>query len=196
MDNLIIVDENDNVLGTETKKNCHSWKNIEKGLLHRAFSVFLFDNQNRLLLQQRSSQKVTFPLLWSNTCCSHMAYIQEEMIEKDQLGAKIAAKRRMKEELGLDIPLNLFTFMGKIYYKARSDELWGEHEIDYIFFVDYNPENIPLDPTECHSVKFVTLKELEILIHEENVTPWFKLIYEKHLCTWWKSSTRPYFKTL
>ena len=66
----ILVDQNDNILGSETKKNCHLITNINKGMLHRAFSIFIFDSQNRLLLQKRSAQKITYPSHWTNTCCS------------------------------------------------------------------------------------------------------------------------------
>ena len=94
-DSCILVDNNDQAIGQVTKKDCHLLENINKGMLHRAFSVFLFDSNNRLLLQQRSVQKITFPNHWTNTVCSHPLYSNEEMDESnDYIGIKRAAKRR------------------------------------------------------------------------------------------------------
>jgi isopentenyl-diphosphate delta-isomerase len=82
-------------MGSVTKKDCHLLKNINKGMLHRAFSVFLFDSNKRLLIQQRSLRKITFPNHWTNTVCSHPLYAGEEMEESnDFIGIKRAAKRR------------------------------------------------------------------------------------------------------
>lgn len=72
----------------------HLMTNIDQGLLHRAFSVFLFDSQNRLLLQQRASEKITFPDMWTNTCCSHPLNTPSELIEEDQLGKIISQKKK------------------------------------------------------------------------------------------------------
>merc|ERR1719160_1765880 len=97
----IVVDENDQVVGYDTKKNCHL---LSKGLkLHRAFSVFLFDSQNRLMLQKRSGDKITFPHFWANTCCSHPLHTEDgsELPIKDGLGAKRAAIRKLEQELGI-----------------------------------------------------------------------------------------------
>lgn len=94
-DKCILVDSNDNQLGSVTKKECHLLENINKGMLHRAFSVFLFDSNKRLLLQQRSLRKITYPNHWSNTCCSHPMFAKAEMDEtNDHIGIKRAAKRR------------------------------------------------------------------------------------------------------
>ena len=99
---LILVDENDCVKGVETKKECHLKKNIlQYGMLHRAFSVFLFNTKGQLLLQQRSDVKVTFPGFITNTCCSHPLYDDSELVEHDNVGIKRAAKRRLSYELGI-----------------------------------------------------------------------------------------------
>lgn len=106
-------------------------ENINKGLLHRAFSVFLFDSQNRLLLQQRATEKITFPDMWTNTCCSHPLNTPLELVEEDQLGARRAAQRKLKHELGIEpeqVPLENFKFLTRIHYLAPSDGMWGEHE--------------------------------------------------------------------
>jgi isopentenyl-diphosphate delta-isomerase len=108
--------------------------NIDKGLLHRAFSVFLFDSENRLLLQQRASEKITFPDMWTNTCCSHPLGISGETgieLAEAVQGVKRAAQRKLDHELGIkpaQVPIANFKFLTRIHYKAPSDGKWGEHE--------------------------------------------------------------------
>jgi isopentenyl-diphosphate delta-isomerase len=108
--------------------------NINRGLLHRAFSVFLFDSQKRLLLQQRASEKITFPDMWTNTCCSHPLGIPGEtgsQLDAAILGVKRAAQRKLNHELGIkpeQVPIDKFEFFTRIHYKAPSDGKWGEHE--------------------------------------------------------------------
>ncbi|CAH9051381.1 unnamed protein product [Cuscuta europaea] len=131
-DECILVDENDSVVGHDTKYNCHLMEKIEsENLLHRAFSVFLFNSKYELLLQQRSATKVTFPLVWTNTCCSHPLYRESELIEQNAIGARNAAQRKLLDELGIpakDVPVDQFTPLARILYKAPSDGKWGEHE--------------------------------------------------------------------
>ena len=134
----ILLDEKDQVIGSDTKKNCHLNEEIKKGKLHRAFSVFLFNSKKELLLQQRSQAKITFPLCYTNTCCSHPLYNHLEMDEEEANGVKRAAQRKLKQELGIEpeqVPLNKFHYITRIHYQAWSDETWGEHEIDYILFI-------------------------------------------------------------
>ena len=113
-------------------------KNIDDGLLHRAFSVFLFDSKNRLLLQQRASEKITFPDMWTNTCCSHPLGVPEETgaeLKTAILGVKRAAQRKLDQELGIkakQVPLEDFRFLTRIHYKASSDGKWGEHESRFL----------------------------------------------------------------
>ena len=97
----ILVSTDDKVIGADTKKECHLNTNIEAGMLHRAFSVFLFNAQGELLLQQRSLAKITFPEYFTNTCCSHPLYRPEELEEKDEIGVKRAAQRKLEHELGI-----------------------------------------------------------------------------------------------
>ena len=97
----ILVDENDKVIGSDTKKNCHLNENIKAGKLHRAFSVFMFNSEGKLLLQQRAAAKITFPECFTNTCCSHPLYRQEELEEKGAIGIKRAARRKLEHELGI-----------------------------------------------------------------------------------------------
>jgi isopentenyl-diphosphate delta-isomerase len=112
----------------------HLMTNINQGLLHRAFSVFLFDSKKRLLLQQRASEKITFPDMWTNTCCSHPLGVPGETgveLEAAVLGVRRAAQRKLDHELGIkaeQVPLDKFDFLTRIHYKAPSDGKWGEHE--------------------------------------------------------------------
>lgn len=112
----------------------HLMKNIDRGLLHRAFSVFLFDSKNRLLLQQRATEKITFPDMWTNTCCSHPLAVPGETgatLDTAVQGVRRAAQRKLDQELGIkaaQVPLDKFQFLTRIHYKAPSDGKWGEHE--------------------------------------------------------------------
>tara|TARA_B110000285_G_C14838073_1_gene474058 strand:- start:248 stop:592 length:345 start_codon:yes stop_codon:yes gene_type:complete len=105
-DSVTLVDVNDNVLGPISKVEAHLRTNLDKGLSpHRAFSLFLFNSKNELLLQQRSDKKVTFPSLWTNSCCSHPRHIPSELessIDNNYLGLKRAAVRRSGFELGIE----------------------------------------------------------------------------------------------
>jgi len=111
----------------------HLMENINKGLLHRAFSAFIFrPSDAKLLLQQRASEKITFPDMWTNTCCSHpLDDFEIEKIEKDQLGVRVAASRKLEHELGIpksQTPIDEFQYLTRIHYLAPSDGVWGEHE--------------------------------------------------------------------
>ena len=113
-------------------------ENINKGLLHRAFSAFIFrPSDGKLLLQQRASEKITFPDMWTNTCCSHpLDDFAEEKVEKDQLGVRVAASRKLEHELGIprsQTPVDEFQYLTRIHYLAPSDGLWGEHEGACVF---------------------------------------------------------------
>ncbi|MEE6509443.1 hypothetical protein FKM82_026116 [Ascaphus truei] len=191
----IVIDDNDQKIGADTRKNCHLNENIDKGLLHRAFSVFLFNTENKLLLQQRSDAKITFPGCFTNTCCSHPLHTPQETEETEVQNAirvRQAAQRRLKEELG--IPMKQVTpdelhYLTRIHYKAQSDEIWGEHEIDYILFVQ---KNVTLDPNpnEIKSHRYVSKEELKQLLEKANrgeikMTPWFQHIADTFLFKWW-----------
>jgi isopentenyl-diphosphate delta-isomerase len=127
----ILVDEQDRKIGQDTKKNTHLMTNINKGMLHRAFSVFLFDGKGRLLLQQRADEKITFPEYWTNTCCSHPLNKPDELEEANQMGARRAAVRKLEQELGIPptaIALDELQYLTRLHYLAPSDGIWGEHE--------------------------------------------------------------------
>jgi isopentenyl-diphosphate delta-isomerase type 1 len=136
----------------------HLMTNIDKGLLHRAFSVFLFNSKNELLLQQRATEKITFPDMWTNTCCSHPLGIPGETgVELPEAveGVKRAAQRKLDHELGIkaaQVPIEKFKFLTRIHYKAPSDGKWGEHESTPNFF-QYSKSNIL---TLCEPVQLTT----------------------------------------
>ncbi|KAI9092354.1 NUDIX hydrolase domain-like protein [Phlyctochytrium arcticum] len=190
----IVVDENDKPVRGDTKVNCHLMSNIEKGLLHRAFSVFIFNNEGKLLLQQRADEKITFPGYFTNTCCSHPLMTPEETVDKDQLGARVAAQRKLEHELGIppeQVPLDKLEFLTRIHYVAPSDGVWGEHEIDYIFIYRGEVTCLP-NPNEVQSIRYVSKEELEEMFNtaEEKglkLTPWFQLIVKEFLYKWWDS---------
>ncbi|XP_023516108.1 isopentenyl-diphosphate Delta-isomerase I isoform X2 [Cucurbita pepo subsp. pepo] len=194
-DECILVDENDRVVGHESKYNCHLMENIEsKNWLHRAFSVFLFNSKYELLLQQRSATKVTFPLVWTNTCCSHPLYRESELIEEDALGARNAAQRKLLDELGIpaeDVPVDQFTPLGRMLYKAPSDGIWGEHELDYLLFIVRDVKVNP-NPDEVADVKYVNKEQLKELLRKADageeglkLSPWFRLVVDNFLFKWW-----------
>ncbi|KAL7109625.1 hypothetical protein ACP275_06G185800 [Erythranthe tilingii] len=194
-DECILVDENDRVVGHDSKYNCHLMEKIEsENLLHRAFSVFLFNSKYELLLQQRSATKVTFPLVWTNTCCSHPLYRDSELIEEKALGARNAAQRKLFDELGIpaeDVPVDQFTPLGRILYKAPSDGKWGEHELDYLLFIIRDVSVHP-NPDEVVDVKYVNQQQLKELLRkadagEEGIklSPWFRLVVDNFLFKWW-----------
>ncbi|XP_074051181.1 isopentenyl-diphosphate Delta-isomerase 1-like [Macrotis lagotis] len=189
---LIAVDENDKVIGAETKLNCHLNKNIEKGLLHRGFSVLLFSTENKLLLQQRAETKYTCPGCFSDSCSSHPLYEPLEMEENDAIGMKRAAKRRLHVELGIpqeQISLSDITFVSRTHYKLRSDEVWGEHEIGYLLLIRKDVTLNP-DPKEVKDCIYVTKEELEDLLKKDNkdksmFSGWFHIIANPFLFKLW-----------
>jgi isopentenyl-diphosphate delta-isomerase len=160
---VILVDENDNAISTIGKMEAH-----EKALLHRAFSVFLFNHKNELLLQRRALTKYHSAGLWTNTCCSHPRPGENTLD---------AANRRLKEEMGMSAPLeHKLSFI----YKTPFDNGLTEHELDHVYFG--TSDNLPLINTnEVDSYRYVSIPELkkEIAAHPENFTSWFKIVLEK-----------------
>lgn len=163
MEEVILVDENDREIGLMEKMEAH-----EKGLLHRAFSVFIFNQKNELLLQKRAFSKYHSGGLWTNTCCSHPR--KNESIED-------AAKRRLMEEMGMTCELKtIFSFI----YKAQLDKGLTEHEFDYVLIGYTN--NLPIiNKDEVADYKFIDFKnlELDIKLNENDYTVWFKTIFAK-----------------
>jgi isopentenyl-diphosphate delta-isomerase len=198
----ILLDNNDQAIGKDSKKACHLMSNIEKGLLHRAFSVFLFDPKTKkLLLQQRASEKITFPDMWTNTCCSHPLFHPSETgngdLPSNVEGAKRAAVRKLKHELGIEshqVPISAFDFLTRIHYLAPSDGKWGEHEIDYILFIEATVD-LDINKNEVQDTRWVSADELKQMFKDVETntgidravkyTPWFRLICESMLFPWW-----------
>ncbi|XP_004691143.1 PREDICTED: isopentenyl-diphosphate delta-isomerase 2-like [Condylura cristata] len=188
----IVVDENDRVIGAETKKNCHLKENIEKGLLHRGFSVVLFNMQDELLVQQRSDAKYTFPGHLTDSCSSHPLSNPAELEEKDALGVRRAAHRRLQAELGIppeQISIEDIIFVTRIYHNSPSDDTWGDHEVGYLLLVKKALTLNP-DSREVKSYRYMTREELGDVLDRaaqglEKVTPWFRTIMEGFVFKWW-----------
>lgn len=160
---VVLVNEKDEVIGTMEKIEAH-----EKALLHRAFSVFVINSKNELMIQRRALSKYHSPGLWTNTCCSHPRI--NETYED-------GAHRRMMEEMGFDCDLkDEFSFI----YKAEFDNGLTEHELDHVF-VGYSEKEPVINPEEVDSWKWIDLKELQVDIKNkpDNYTAWFKIIFEK-----------------
>lgn len=130
-DECLLVDRDDQIIGSASKFDAHRFTPKEpSGLLHRAFSVFLFNEKDELLLQQRASHKITFPDVWTNTCCSHplSGYVPDEVDNADAVasgnvqGIKAAARRKLEHELGIDcesnLPIEKIRYIGRIHYSA------------------------------------------------------------------------------
>lgn len=130
--------------------------------------------------------------MWTNTCCSHPLYIPSELEENEAIGVRRAARRRLEIELGIpqdSISLDDFQYLTRIHYKALSNSIWGEHEIDYILFLQKDDLHIEPSPDEIQEIRWVTLDNVKGMIGKENVslTPWFELILNSSLPEWWKN---------
>lgn len=190
-ENCLLVDENDKIVGHASKKECHTVVNNTIPL-HRAFSVFLFNENNELLLQQRSRFKITYPEYYTNTCCSHPLYDnEEETKEKHNTGIKLAVRRRLNYELGIskeELSLEDIKCVTRIHYFDKGDGVFGEHEIDHIVFVKKNV-NININKNEVHHTEYVPLDKMEVFLQNLHfpITPWFHFIVESKLYDWWKN---------
>jgi len=163
-DVLILVDEQDNETGSCEKVDCH----LGAGKLHRAFSVFLFDPDGKVLIQQRNKNKMLWGGYWANSCCSH-----------PRLGESThdAAHRRIQEELGAESEL---TFLYKFVYHARFGDVGSEHENCWVFAGHYDG-TLNIDPEEIADWRLVTPDELtaEIETNSDRFSPWLKLEWER-----------------
>ncbi|GAB5354820.1 hypothetical protein AAMO2058_000152100 [Amorphochlora amoebiformis] len=215
-DECILLDTDDMVIGNTSKKKAHIFSQLApRGILHRAFSVFLFDHEGKLLLQRRSDDKVTFRAVWTNTCCSHPlhGYNPTEVDTPDDvksgsvMGVKRAAIRKLDQELGINpnkIDISRFKFLTRLHYWAADvvthgpTSPWGEHEIDYILFYQLKEgEKIEMEPNpeEVDDVKWVTREQLlkqidDFSLKEKNGStliwsPWFRIIVKRFLAPKW-----------
>lgn len=162
-ENVILVDTNDTPLGTMPKMEAH-----EKAVLHRAFSVFILNSKNQLMLQQRALHKYHSPGLWTNTCCSHQR-LGETNIE--------AGKRRLFEEMGITSELTeLFSFI----YKAPFDNGLTEHELDHVL-VGYSNEDPTINLEEVSNWKWMDIDAVHVDCEQQphNYTVWFRIIFDR-----------------
>lgn len=161
---VVLVSPEDQVLGLMEKQQAHV-----NGLLHRAFSVFLFNSKGEMLLQKRASGKYHSPLKWTNAVCSHPKN-GETYLE--------GAKRRVKEELGIEAEiLEKFSF---IYKADVGNGLW-EHELDHVFIGVFE-DDFNLNKDEVEEVRYISMQDLdrEMIEHPEHFTEWFKIILEEY----------------
>jgi len=162
-ENVILVDLLDNQLGLMPKMEAH-----EKAVLHRAFSVFIFNDEGELMLQQRAAHKYHSPLLWTNTCCSH---------QRDGESNIEAGKRRLIEEMGFKTNLKeIFSFV----YKAPFDNGLTEHELDHVMIGNFNGTP-KINTDEVASYKWMTLEAVkkDIELQPKLYTAWFKIIFKE-----------------
>ena len=162
VEKVILVDKNDKQVGLMPKLEAH-----KKGVLHRAFSIFIFNSKYELLLQKRASSKYHSGGLWTNTCCSHPRE-GEDILD--------AANRRLDEEMGIK------TSLRKVYdfiYKAELDNQLTEHEFDHVFYGVCDNDPI-LNKNEAEDFKWVDMETLnnDIIKNEDNYTVWFKIAFE------------------
>ena len=188
---VILVDENDSAIGSASKVSAH----YQAGLLHRAFSVLMFDREGRLLLQKRADDKVTFPGVWANSCCSHPLSSDTESELIDASGVKRAAIRKLHQELGIspdELSLDDFHFVTKMMYSARMNADWIEREIDHILVIQADVD-IKINQNEVSEIKWVSKQELHQILAGDidiggEIAPWFRCIAERVMTDeWWDS---------
>ena len=164
MDELVIlVDKNDNQLGLMEKIEAH-----EKAVLHRAFSVFILNDNNELLLQKRALSKYHSPGLWTNTCCSH---------PRDGESVIDAGIRRLREEMGFETEINtLFSFI----YRAEFDNGLTEHEFDHVLLGRYNKTPL-INKLEVSDWKWIDIEFIkkDVVVNPDIYTVWFKIIFQQ-----------------
>ena len=172
-ESLILVDTEDNEIGHLSKLECHN----NEGILHRAFSIFLFNDEGHLLIQKRSSQKRLWPLYWSNTCCSHPRE-GEDILD--------AAMRRLEDELGINgVHLE---YLYKFSYQASYKDIGSENEMCSVFIGSVN-EDVIFNKNEIERIRFIDCESLEEEMNlNSDFTPWFKME--------WKTIKDQYFREL
>jgi len=164
---VVLVDEYNVVLGTMEKLEAH-----QKGLLHRAFSVLLYNEAGEMLIQRRALGKYHTPGLWTNACCSH---------PREEEEAIAAASRRLREELGIEIPPEGLQVKGHFVYKASFDNGLTEHEYDTMVVGHFDGMVENFNPEEVGAVRWIDMETLKLEIKEnpEKFTPWFKEIIKR-----------------
>lgn len=160
---VVLVDVHDNPIGLMPKMEAH-----QRAVLHRAFSVFVLNDQNELMLQQRALHKYHSPGLWTNTCCSHQRSGESNVQ---------AGRRRLREEMGFTTELTELT---SFIYKAPFDNGLTEHELDHIMLGRYNGSPT-INPEEVADWKWMPIEDVknDVDIHPERYTVWFVIIFER-----------------
>jgi len=160
---VILVDEQDNDIGVMEKIKAH-----QEGLLHRAFSVFIFNDKQELLMQQRALSKYHSAGLWTNTCCSH---------PRPNETVKDAANRRLFEEMGMSCDLKIKT---NFIYKTPFENGLTEHEFDYVLVGNAN-QNPQINKEEVENYKWMSIIDIkkDIISNPNQYTSWFKIALEK-----------------
>ena len=163
-ENVILVNEEDVQTGLEDKLAAH----LGQGKLHRAFSVFIFNSKGEFLLQQRSAQKMLWPLHWTNTCCSH---------PRENEDYQAAGQRRLQEEMGFTCLLKM---IGKFQYQARYKDAGSEYELCRVLVGEYDGQVAP-DPKEVADCKWVDFGKVkkDVASNPDAYTPWFKMELER-----------------
>ncbi|RVD91578.1 isopentenyl-diphosphate-delta-isomerase II [Tubulinosema ratisbonensis] len=199
--NLIVVNEEDVIIGTKKALLAHKISDLT---LHRAFSVFIFNKEGKLLVQKRAAGKLVYPGLWSNTCCSH-PFINEKSFSDPITDCINHAISRVDYELGIKVNKEDFNFYNRMLYKATKEDFFykflgkepktqpfkeykilddinfidedefGEYEVDYLFTIIKDVTSLP-NKSEVEEIKYVDKKELKDLIYKNEFTPWFKMI--------------------
>ena len=181
----ILVDTNDTSVGSESKLACH----YGDGLLHRAFSVLIFDSEDRLLVQQRSPEKITFPGIWANTCCSHPLDIEGENDDPVQ-GCINAAIRKLPQELGISNEVAnslIFKHIGSFQYKCRWNDDWVENEVDHVLVARVDSMEVSPNENEISDYIWADSEEIARIMQgsgrweSELVAPWFRLLWKEFL---------------
>ena len=185
MEELVLcLDTDDNVIESASKLTTH----YGEGLLHRAFSVLIFDSEGKLLVQQRSSDKITFPAIWANSCCSHPLDIVGENGDPIE-GVIEAARRKLAQELGIPRTVTNnweFNHIGRFEYKSRWDAEWIENEIDHVLIVQADCE-VNFNRNEIQAVDWLSKESLTHMMERRGrwksqiIAPWFEAIYHNFL---------------
>jgi isopentenyl-diphosphate delta-isomerase len=160
---VVLVNENDQQIGLMEKMEAH-----QKAVLHRAFSIFLFNSKGQMLLQQRAWSKYHSPGLWTNTCCSHPR--ENESLEE-------ATSRRLMEEMGMQCSMKkVFDFI----YRADVGQDLTEHEFDHVF-IGVSDSQPVINPDEVAAWKYMDMEELSVDLHRnpEQYTVWFRIAFEQ-----------------
>lgn len=207
-DILIAVDMLDREVSGSvvSKRKAHEFnRSAPRGIAHRAFSVFLFNGRNELLLTQRALSKITFPGVWTNTCCSHPLHGMDPHEVDDGVdsypafpGIKHAAIRKLRHELGIkssEVPHSSFRFLTRFHYWAADtitygkNAPWGEHEIDYVLLVKCEGDgpSVYANKDEVEEHRYVSAEELKAMMSDSSLlwSPWFLGIMENGGFEWW-----------